>query len=200
MRKFSPFLATMLFVVLSLTIWAKDKDKKKQELPDAVLNATTAAVLIDPDAGASVTNPRENDQARQAVERALEKWGRFRVLWTDTPESTDLIITVRKGGDGARPVLRGGPINERLPGIDVGENRTSIGVGQIGNRYPEDRVGAGAEYNLAGDTMAVYISGIETPIWRYSGKKALDAPSVRAVEEFKKAITRSEEARRTRKP
>ena len=50
------------------------------------------------------------------------------------------------------------------------------------------------------DTFEVYLGGVEhpldrSPIWRYMAKDALNGPQVDAVEQFRKAIAESEEAR-----
>jgi hypothetical protein len=44
-------------------------------LPAYVLKARTMLVLIDPDAGISMTSPQANKTAQDDVEKALMKWG-----------------------------------------------------------------------------------------------------------------------------
>jgi hypothetical protein len=56
----------------------------------------------------------------------------------------------------------------------------------------------GNESGPSEDSFEVYRGGVEYPldapsIWRYMGKNALDGPQVKAVEEFKNAITESEQ-------
>ena len=84
-----------LFLLLLLVPHIEAKNKKKQLLPDYVLHAERVFVVIPPDAGEALSNPRENRTAQDDVERALMKWGRFK-LTTDS-QSADLIIAVRKG-------------------------------------------------------------------------------------------------------
>jgi hypothetical protein len=81
--------ACLLFTTTGL---AKDK---KPILPSFVLTARTATVIIDPEAGVSIDDPRANEVARKDVETALLKWGRFDVRMDG--QGTDLVIVVRKG-------------------------------------------------------------------------------------------------------
>ena len=186
------FFVALLF---SSPAFCKDK-KKKQVLPDAVLRAKTVAVIVDPDAGASIANPNEQVNARAAVEDALRKWGRFSIVPTVGPD-TDLVIEIRKASSSST-VLRGGGINQRPP-ITIG------GVG-LGVPPPSDggpRMGNEVGPNL--DFFTVRLSNGNTDssgtiVWRYSGKNVLNAPAVRAVEEFKKVLTESEEAKRQNNP
>jgi hypothetical protein len=88
------------------------KDKKKALLPTDVLQAQTVLVVVDPNVGVTVEDPNANRTAREDVEKALMKWGRFS-LATDA-STADLIITVSKGnGKIAQPTIQGGPINNR---------------------------------------------------------------------------------------
>ena len=84
-------------VALSLLWQLPDsaKDKPKKNLPPYILQARTIAVMVDPDAGISVDDPRANQVAQKDVETALLNWGRFEpVLSTQT---ADLIVVLRKG-------------------------------------------------------------------------------------------------------
>ena len=55
------------------------KDKKKILLTDDVLQAQTVLVVVDPDTGVAAEDPFANRNAQEAVEKALMKWGRFRL-------------------------------------------------------------------------------------------------------------------------
>ena len=86
----SVLLATTLFIASAG--FAKDK---KPPLPFTVLQAKTVAVLVDPDAGISIEDPRANQVAQKDVETAFLNWGRFLPLLSGQP--ADLIIVVRRG-------------------------------------------------------------------------------------------------------
>src|SRR5579863_9138369 len=101
----------MLLLLLCCT-FAAGKDKKKIILPADVLRAETVLVVIDPDAGIAADAPLANKMARDDVERALMKWGRFRLA--NDASNADLIITVRRGsGKVAQPTIGGVPSNDR---------------------------------------------------------------------------------------
>ena len=92
------FARIMMFcLVLVIAPLAHAKNKKKQELPDYVLNAQTVLVVIHPDAGEPVTNPTANRTAQENVEKALVKWNRFRLVMES--QTADLINC---GAEGAR--------------------------------------------------------------------------------------------------
>ena len=95
-----------VFLCSGFALSLPGKDKKKVVLPPAVLKARTIAVIIQPDAGMSVSDPLANKTAREDVEKALMKWGRFSpVLEGQVP---DLLITVRRGhGRIVEPTLGG---------------------------------------------------------------------------------------------
>jgi hypothetical protein len=218
-REVSSFMSrrTACFAVMLMVVWqfAIAKDKKKVPLPADILQAKTVLVMVDPNAGVDVTDPTANRLARVDVEQALDKWGRFRLV--QDGYTADLIIVVRKGnGKVAQSTIGGTPVNGTPP-ISVGSTSTQDGstthaAGRWGNSgiagdpsnggtqtatpYPQTEIGA------AQDTLAVYRSGIkddphwsplDTPaVWRYSGKDALEAPTLPAVDAFRKAIADSE--------
>src|SRR6059036_3068618 len=102
-------LSLLILVFSSLGIAG---DKKKIVLPAYVLKARTVVVLIDPNAGTSLTSPLANKTAQEDVEKALMKWGRFAPVM-DT-QTADLVITVRKGsGKIVQPTIGGLPTNDR---------------------------------------------------------------------------------------
>jgi len=101
MAHFSSF-AVSLMLLSGLVVAAKDR--KKIVLPTDVLRARTVLVLVDPDAAMTIQDPNANRAARDDVEKALIRWGRF----TQAPDASnaDLIITVRKGnGKMAQPTV-----------------------------------------------------------------------------------------------
>ncbi|MBV8632447.1 MAG: hypothetical protein JOZ83_16080 [Silvibacterium sp.] len=186
-----------------LTVTASPKDKKPA-LPTYILAARTVTVIIDPEAGFSVDDPRANQIARKDVETALLNWGRFDLRMDG--QGTDLVIVIRKGrGRAVEPTISNprqnnpaGSINPYDNGIAVGaqhgrapESATSSTAGQP----PRPEIEAGATQ----DTFVVYRGDIQDPLdnapaWRYTAKDALESPSVPAVDKFRKAIADAEKA------
>jgi len=70
-------VTAILVLTSSLAFAANDK---KPVLQAYVLRAETVFVLIDPDAGRSPASPQANQRARDDVEKAIMKWGRFRLV------------------------------------------------------------------------------------------------------------------------
>jgi hypothetical protein len=84
--------SAMALVVLAT---AQNKDKEKVLLPDYVLKAQTVVVLILPETPEPMNDPFANRKAQEEVEKAIMKWGRFRL--TQEAFTADLVIGVRKG-------------------------------------------------------------------------------------------------------
>jgi hypothetical protein len=205
-------LAAVIAIIVCATI-VSAKDKKKVLLPADVLRARNVLVIIDPSAGVDATDPLANRKARENVEAALDKWGRFdRVQQTQT---ADLIIVVRKGnGKLIQPTIGGTPINSTPPvsGSQTSSpgQTTTRGAVRWGTGVPGDPSNAGAgpasptpqiEAGATEDTFAVYRGSMDDPnwspldappVWRYSHKDALEAPEVPAVEAFRKLVAESE--------
>jgi hypothetical protein len=188
------------------------KDKKKAVLPEDVLRARTVLVVIDPEAGEPLDQPRSNGNARENVEKALTEWGRFNVVM-DGQES-DLVIAVRTGsGSAMRPTVRGGPIDQR-PGVGQSTDSTIRIGGQRGQPPPLNDPSAepqnqgphiSHEVGPSQDMFAVYRGGTaapleSSPVWRYIAKDCLQAPNVSAVEEFRKALAEAEKPKPPSKP
>ena len=113
------------------------KDKKKALLPADVLEARTVLVIIDPDAGIAAEHPNANRMAREDVEKALMKWGRYSLVME--PSTADLIITVRKGsGKIAQPTIGGVPTNNDIGVLQPTDSGGRVG-GRQGNPGPEAR-------------------------------------------------------------
>lgn len=213
-------LAPVLLIALVFTpALAKDK---KPNLPAYVLQAQTVRVIIDPDAGEPVDHPDANRIARQNVEMALLKWGRFDLASDGQP--SDLIITVRTGnGKPVRPTIHGGGIDQR-PGVSEGDDG-SIRIGahqgqspvdpgmgppgmppsgapppgmpQPGTPSPQAGPHVGNEVGPSEDMFEVFRGNVGDPLntvpaWRFTAKDCLRAPKVTAVEEFRKAIADAE--------
>lgn len=200
-------LAHALVLLLTLPDSAIAKDKYKPILPADVLRAETVFVTIHTDAGEPLTDLNANNKAREAVEKALEKWGRFRLVQDSI--TADLIFTARTGsGQMVRPTVKGSPTDNRpviLQSSDNGNIRIGAqhgGPPDVKQRIPGQDTGPhmGTEVGTSDDTLEVYRGrqqqpALDTsPVWRYSAKDALRAPTVSAVERFQKAITEAEKA------
>jgi len=188
-----------------LVLFASAKEKDKVVLPADVLQAQTVLVVIMPEAGEPLADPTANRKAREDVEKALMKWGRFRL--TTEAYAADLVIAVRKGTQHAiTPVIRGGPVDTRPVILEPTEGNTRVGAQQ--GRPPDLTRGGngsdsgprmGTETGPSEDIFAVYRGKIEypldgSPVWRYMAKDSLSSPGVPAVDEFRKAIAAAEKA------
>ena len=198
------FLLLLLLVPL-----ADGKNKKKQTLPDYVLNAQTILVVIHPDAGEPVTSPMANRTAQEDVEKAMMKWGRFKLVMD--AETADLVVAVRKG-HASGPTVRNSPVDDRPVIYQPSGADTRVG-GQHGrqpdltNPFPGGMDNRGPritnEIGASEDAFDVYLGGMEypldsAPVWHYGGKDGLKGSQVAAVEQFHKAIEESEKARMER--
>jgi hypothetical protein len=198
-----PIVAVLLFS----TVFASAKDKKKVILPADILRAESVLVVIDPDAGVSPEAPLANKTAREDVEKALIKWGRFRLA--NDLSTADLVITVRKGsGKIVQPTIGGMPTNDRPVIFEPTDSGGRVGGShgtppvagdptrsQYPNPHPQVEAG-----QIQEDMFVIYCSHrdsggnpLDSPaVWRYQAKDALRSPGVPAVEEFKKLITEAE--------
>lgn len=203
---FSRLPIPLLFVLL-LAFPVVAKNKKKSTLPDLILKAQTVYIVIQPEAGESLTDPTANRTAEDSVEKAIMKWGRFSLV--PGSQTADLIIAVRRGHAGG-PIIRNSPADDRPVIIQpTGEAGTRVG-GQQG--HPPDLTDPGLggpadrrphisnQIGSTEDSFEVYMGGIDypldgPPLWRYMAKDALKGPRVEAVEQFRKAINESEQQR-----
>ena len=194
---------TALMVVFAVAGLANKKEKKV--LPETVLKAQTVTVVIQPDAREPMTDPNANLKAQQEVEKALMKWGRFRLV--PDVQTADLVIAVQKGtGKLAEPTIGGGPVDKRPVIVEGTDNSVRFGGHQGTPPATTQDPGAdtarpseGAQIGGSDDRMTVYLGEVDNPldgapIWNYTGKDALKAPDVKAVEEFRKAIAEAEKA------
>jgi hypothetical protein len=186
--------------------------KKKAVLPADVLRARTVLVVVDPTAGVDVRDPNANRDARAAVEKALDQWGRFTLVQEGS--TADLVITVRKGnGKLIQSTIGGTPINGTPPVSGDSTSTPTQSTTRAGVRWgtgnPNDPSNAGTgpstpapqiEAGSPQDMFVVYRGSTDPnwspldspPVWRYSGKDALASPSVAAVEVFRKLVAESE--------
>ena len=192
-------LSLLILVFSSLGIAG---DKKKIVLPAYVLKARTVLVLIDPDAGTSMTSPLANKTAQEDVEKALMKWGRLTPVLEGQP--ADLVITVRKGSEKlVQPTIGGEPTNDRPIIVQQTDNSIRIGaqqghpVGAPQSTTQDTRPRPGMEAAPPEDVFVVYDGSRGprpdgTPVWHYMAKNGLRSPDVPAVAEFRKIIEAAE--------
>ena len=178
-------------------------------MPADVVEAHTVLVIIDPDAGIDVEHPNANRMAREDVEQALMKWGRYSLVME--PSTADLIITVRKGsGKMAQPTIGGVPQNN-----DIGVIQPTDSGGRVGVRQGNPGIAGGPlnpqstslalaprwRLGESQDMFVVYRNNKENPsgsplntpaVWRYSATDALASPEVPAVAVFRDVISKSE--------
>lgn len=191
-------LCTLVAVILAVVGLVTAKDKKKSSLPDIVLAAQTACVLIDPDAGIAMDDPGANKTAQDDVEKAMLNWGWLRLTMDEA--HADLVIVLRKGNTKAvQPTVGGEPTNDRPVIVQGTDGATRIGVQQghptdaQPGQPPPTKPGMGGEIGPSDDSFLVYQGQVpapleRAPLWRYMGKNGLKGPDVRAVAEFKKAV------------
>jgi hypothetical protein len=204
-------LSSLFLLAALLAVPASAKDKKKSSLPEYVLRATTVLVVVSPEAGEPLNEPRANATARDNVEKALMQWGRLRPVMDG--QEFDLVIAVRTGdGRMMQPTIRGGPIDGRPGTAQTGDGNIRIGAQQgqppplsDPSMGPPNGPRMGNHVGGSEDTFEVYRSGVQypldsPPVWRYIAKEWLRQPGVTAVEEFRKAIAQAEKPQVPKKP
>jgi hypothetical protein len=209
-RRVSAAVAIGLLLVVGAFAFAKNKSDKS--LPPYIVNAHTVAVMIDPNAGLSVEDPRANEVARKDVETALLNWGRFLPM-TGT-QGADLIIVVRKGhAKTVDDTVVGPPQNNRPGTISPMDNGVSVGMQhgtQAGVPDASSQAGSGSphtqmEVGSVDDSFVVYDGAIRDPLdsapgWRYTAKDGLRSHNVPAVDEFRKAVAAADKAAAAKNP
>jgi hypothetical protein len=198
LRRFALFPLAFLLILS-----ANAQEKDKAILSADVLRAETVLVVIMPAAGEPLADPTANRKAQEDVEKALMKWGRFRLATESL--TADLVIAVRKGTKQAvTPVISGGPVDTRPVILEPTDGSARVGaqrgrppdLTQTGGNTKDTGPRVGAEVGPSEDTFEVYRGRTQypldsSPVWRYMAKDSLNFPAVRAVEEFRKAIAAS---------
>lgn len=190
---------------------AKDKGPL---LPIYVLQARTVTVLIDTDAGMSLSDPNANQTAQKDVETALLKWGRFQTVLS--PGEADIVIVLRKGTGKLADATVNDPRQNRRPGsVTSTDGAVAIGVQHGPPPQPGDAPGQPqmpgpelhpqAEVGAGDDSFVVYRGHTNEPAnsvaaWRYVHKNALHSHDVPAVDEFRKALQAAERQAAQQKP
>ena len=189
-------------ILACLTLTPALAENSKPIVPLYILNARTVAVIIDPDAGVSLSDPNANQTAQHDVETALLKWGRFTTVID--PLDADLVIVLRKGHAKIADVTVSDPRQNSRPGsvtttdggIAIGTQHGTPPPGTPGAPGPQDGASTPhrqAEIGSNEDSFQVFegkknIGASEAPGWRCIQKNGLHAHDVPAVDEFRKAI------------
>lgn len=206
-----------MYLVLAATALmpaARAKDKGPV-LPIYVLQARTVAVIIDTDAGRSLSDPNANETAQKDVETALLKWDQFQTVLS--PAEADIVIVVRKGTGKLADATVNDPRQNRRPGsVTSTDGAISVGV-QHGQPPPQSGQAPGApqmsdpelhpqaEIGNRDDSFVVYQGHTNAPTdgvaaWRYVHKNALHSHDVPAVDEFRKAVQAAAKQAAQQKP
>lgn len=190
---------------MAVVVLASAKKKEKVLLPDYVLKAQTVVVLILPDTGEPMTDPFANRKAQEEVEKAIMKWGRFRLA--QEAVTADLVMGIRKGtAKPLNPTINGGPVDTRPATIETTDNQIRVGVQQ--GRPPDGtqtgassgKASPGVETGSIAEDMFEVFQGGDTyganssPVWTYAAKDGLKPPGVSAVEKFRKTLEEEEKA------
>ena len=149
------------------------KAKDKTIMPEAIRNATYVMVTTyDGD----VFSPRVIPEDRQAiadVQRAIEKWGRYRLVYS--AHEPELIVVVRTGR-----------LVEARAGVQTG---TRVGpAGAPGGSAQS----VGGEVGDPQDTLEVFLAPanikVDTPLWRARAVDGLKAPDMPLIKEFREKV------------
>ena len=192
-------------VATALAVLASAKNKESVLLPDYVLKAETVVVLILPETSEPMNDPSANRKAQEEVEKAIMKWGRFRLM--QEAFTADLVIGVRKGkGRVMNPTISGGPVDTRPGTIETTDNQIRVGVqqgrppggSQTGDSSGRARQGMEAG-TIAEDMFEVFRGGdtygvTSAPVWTCVARDGLKPPGMAAVEKFRKTLEEAEKA------
>ena len=160
---------------MATSLWAKEKNG----MPALITNATYVFVTTyDGD----LLNPEVIPEDRQAVDNvqeALEKWGRYRLVYK--LQEADLILVVRTG---------------RALEINAGIQRsTTTG---LGGRSGSSAQMVGAEAGDTRDILAVYAASqgaqaikSSPPLWRNRAVEGLKGPEIPLLKEFQAKVEAS---------
>ena len=200
-----PILVAFVFLLTASVSLSKKKEKPL--LPEVLLKAQTVVVIIQPDTGEPTNDPTANSKAREAVEKALMNWGRFRLV--QETYDADVVITIKKGLDKpVTPEISGGPVDRRPVTVQSTDTQIRIGAKQgtpTDGSYdpdlgpPNGSAHPSMEAGSPEDSFVVYMGGQNyTPhnaaVWSFHAKNALRPPDVPAVQAFHQAITDTEQA------
>ena len=117
-------VAGAITAAMALVVLASAKKKENVLLPDYVLKAQTVVVLILPDTGEPMNDPFANRKAQEEVEKAIMKWGRFRLA--QEAFTADLVIGIRKGTSIRDSEMGGRRVFSMFLGVGTGCTCTQV--------------------------------------------------------------------------
>ena len=192
--------------VVCLALMPAFAKNSKPMMPQYILNAHTVAIIIDPNAGISPDDPNANQTARQDVEHALLKWGRFTTVLD--PAGADLVIVLRRShGRLAETTISDPRQNTRIGDVSHTDNGISVGVPigsprgtnppGTGNPVPNNSAHPQIEAGNTADSFQVFEGNHQfdedgIPGWEWIQKNGLHPHDVPAVDEFRKALAEAE--------
>jgi hypothetical protein len=188
--------ALLLLIIFSLAssgFAQKKKKEGKRELPDQVLAAQFIYVTGWHGDDHDWRTPSEERSAIVRVQRAVQTWGRYRLVYY--PDQADIMMVVKPGHVGA---VQGG-IHVGLGGPEYPTPRVGGGAGGTADANPAG-MGIGAEGGSPDDYLMIALQPSYQPvqasyIWKASAKDGLDPGKIKLLEDFKRAVEESEKAR-----
>src|SRR5262249_43991833 len=156
---------------LVLVSEADAKNNKKRLLPEDVLRAEKVLVVVHTEAGEPLTSPRANRTAQEEVEKAIMKWGRFKLVMD--AQTADLVSAVRKGHANGPPIAYlptdgKSVINQQKdPQIRVGAKQGSkpdLTDPHFGESETARRPHMTNEVGPSEDIFEVYRGGVQYPL------------------------------------
>ena len=150
----------LLLFVFTLALKAEDKNV----IPAVVKNATYVYVMAYSGDVFSPEVTPDDRHAVQNVQSAIEKWGRYRLVYNRA--EADLVLVVRTGR-----------VAEVKGGVQVGTHGSAKSIGgEVGDPH---------------DTLEVYMSSEGAngpPLWRGRAHDGLKAPEMRLVQELRSKV------------
>ena len=200
--------ALLLLIALSLVLPAVGQKKKKEgkrELPDQVLEAQFIYVTGWHGGLYDFRTPPEERSAIMRVQKALDDWPRYRLVYC--PEQADIMLVVKPGhlgmAQGGVAVGPGGPEyppSSTRPCSPSPENLDRNYGAQPGDLPTRESLGYGAEGGSPDDYLMLSLRPSYRPmdasfIWRTNAKGGLAPIKIKLLEDFKRAVEESEKAR-----
>lgn len=179
MRRVLLFCVFLSFLVPAFA----QKNKQKIGIPQAVVTAQYVYVTSYNGDRFDRQTSMEDRRAIDAVERAIQAWGKYRLV--TRPSDADIMLVVRPGEIAAARVGVDVPIGTGGGRIDTGRPKEpTVGVGAGFSNSPEDML----MVSLTAQEPANSVSFI----WRRSQRNGLQGRNPTLVDEFRKAVQEAE--------